>query len=76
MGNQVLGRLIGSRLCSVQFVYDYVQLRFDASGQDQPFLPCDAMPTVIVDGRSYADGQPGYADVLHSLIAATRGRRQ
>lgn len=67
--NSLLGRLVGSRLYSVQFVYDYVQLHFDGPGPEQPLLTCDVMPAVVVDGNPYTDGQPGYADALRSLIA-------
>ncbi|MFD7655260.1 hypothetical protein ACFV4N_14915 [Actinosynnema sp. NPDC059797] len=71
VANGLLGRLVGARLCSVQFVYDYVQLRFDCPGGDLPVLTCDAMPTVVVAHGTYTDGRPGYADALRSLIAAT-----
>ncbi|KZB83172.1 hypothetical protein [Amycolatopsis regifaucium] len=52
--NELLGRLVGSRLSSVNFVYDYVQLHFDRPGGDQPILTCDAMPTVTVANGTYA----------------------
>lgn len=45
--NELLGRLVGFRLFSVQFVLDYVQLRFDGgSSDDMPVLNCDVMPDV------------------------------
>jgi len=69
--NELLGRLVGARLYSVQFVYDYVQLQFDCPGGDLPVLTCDAMPAVTVVHGAYTDGQPGYADALRSLITAT-----
>ncbi|RSM75755.1 hypothetical protein DL991_27155 [Amycolatopsis sp. WAC 01375] len=69
--NELLGRLVGSRLYSVNFVYDYVQLHFDRPGGDLPILTCDAMPTVTVVNGTYTDGRPGYADALRSLITAT-----
>jgi hypothetical protein len=34
--NELLGRLVGMRLYSGQFVMDYVQLRFDGPTQDIP----------------------------------------
>ncbi|WP_410663931.1 hypothetical protein [Amycolatopsis sp. lyj-84] len=49
--NELLGRLIGSRLYSVNFVHDYVQLHFGRPSGDLPVLTCDALPTItIVDG--------------------------
>ncbi|MEU4447433.1 hypothetical protein AB0K14_29090 [Actinosynnema sp. NPDC050801] len=68
--NELLGRLVGSRLYSVQFVYDYVQLHFDAPDHGLPVLTCDVMPTVTVIGGPHTDGRPGYADALRSLISA------
>lgn len=38
--NELLGRLVRCRLYSVQFVLDYVQLRFDGSTPDMPVLNC------------------------------------
>src|SRR4051794_40045180 len=42
--NELLGRLVGFRLHSVQFVMDYVQLRFDGPTEDMPVLNCDVLP--------------------------------
>ena len=66
--NELLGRLVGCRLYSVQFVMDYVQLRFDGSAKDMPVLNCDVMPAVERGIDTIADGQTGYADALRSLI--------
>lgn len=44
--NALLGRLVGFRLYSVQFVMDYVQLRFDGPTHDMPVLNCDVLPVV------------------------------
>ncbi|WP_110204959.1 hypothetical protein [Nocardioides daejeonensis] len=67
--NDLLGRLVGARLFSVQFVHDYVQLRFDGLGEDMPILNCDAMPTVeTAGGQVFSDGDLGYADALRALI--------
>lgn len=66
--NELLGRLVGCRLYSVQFVHDYVQLRFDGLGQDTPVLNCDVMPVVERDGTTITDGDVGYADALRALI--------
>lgn len=68
VSNELLGRLVGLRLFSVQFVMDYVQLRFDGSTEDMPILNCDVMPGVEIGTHSIADGQIGYADALRSLI--------
>lgn len=42
--NEFLGRLVGARLVSVEFVQDYAQLRFEGLGEDMPVLTCDAGP--------------------------------
>ena len=42
--NALLGRLVGFRLYSGQFVMDYVQLRFDGPTEDMPVLNCDVLP--------------------------------
>jgi hypothetical protein len=42
--NVLLGRLVGFHLSSVQFVMDYVQLRFDGPTEDMPVLTCDVHP--------------------------------
>jgi hypothetical protein len=69
--NDLLGRLVGFRLFSVQFVMDYVQLRFDGPTHDEPVLNCDVMPVVEAAGRRIASGETGYADALVSLIPGT-----
>jgi hypothetical protein len=38
-----LSRLIGCRLYSVEFVMDYVQLRFDGPTEDMPVLNYDVL---------------------------------
>jgi hypothetical protein len=47
------------RLFSVQFVLDYVRLRFDGPTPDMPVLNCYAMPAVMAQAGHFADGQPG-----------------
>jgi hypothetical protein len=47
--NSLLGRLVGFRLYSVQFVMDYVQLRFDGPSADMPVLNYDVWPVVETD---------------------------
>lgn len=66
--NELLGRLVGLRLYSVQFVMDHVQLRFDGPSPDMPVLNCDVMPAVELGSETLVDGQIGYADALRSLI--------
>jgi hypothetical protein len=68
---ELLGRLVGFRLYSVQFMTDFVQLYFDGPTQDMPILNCDAMPAVTISGQTFADGHPRYADALRSLISGT-----
>jgi hypothetical protein len=67
--NELLGRLVGFRLYSVQFVMDYVQFRFDGpSSEDMPILNCDVMPMVEQGDRSVVEGELGYADAVRKLI--------
>lgn len=66
--NSLLGRLVGWRLYSVEFVLDYVQLRFDAEGRsDVPVLTCDVRPRVTVGQRSITPRDAGWADALVAL---------
>ncbi|MFV2145429.1 hypothetical protein [Isoptericola sp. G70] len=66
--NSLLGRLVGYRLYSVEFVLDFVQLHFDVfPTADMPMLTCDVSPTVIVSDRVIAPGQHGWADALVGL---------
>jgi hypothetical protein len=66
--NALLGRLVGFRLYSVQFVMDYVQLRFDGPTEDMPVLNCDVLPIVETPSGVIGPGQVGYADALCALI--------
>jgi len=66
--NELLGRLVGFRLYSVQFVMDYVQLRFDGPTKDMPVLNCEVMPAVETPAGMVVTGQLGYADALTALI--------
>jgi hypothetical protein len=67
--NELLSRLVGFRLYSVQFVMDYVQLRFDdGPTDDMPVLNCDVMPAVEASGGLIVPGQVGHADALVALI--------
>lgn len=66
--NSLLGRLVGRRLYSIEFVLDYVQLRFDIEGSsDVSVLTCDVRPRVVVGQRSVAPRDAGWADALVSL---------
>lgn len=69
--NELLGRLIGFRLYSVQFVMDYVQLHFGGPAQNTPVLNCDVVPAVRIAGHTVTDGLTGYANALRSLISGT-----
>jgi hypothetical protein len=67
--NELLSRLVGLRLYSVQFVMDYLQLRFDGANDDTPVLSCDVMPTVETGTVRVAPGDLGYAGALVGLIS-------
>ncbi|MEU6142519.1 hypothetical protein ABZ848_19370 [Streptomyces sp. NPDC047081] len=67
--NSLLGRLVGFRLYSVQFVLDYVQLRFDGPTDDMPVLTCEVLPAVTLSGRRFSPTETGWADALRGLIA-------
>ncbi|MEU1194722.1 hypothetical protein ABZ446_00665 [Streptomyces sp. NPDC005813] len=67
--NSLLGRLVGCRLYSVQFVMDYVQLRFEAgTTNDKPVLTCNVLPTVTLSGRQLSPTEAGWAEALWRLI--------
>jgi len=66
--NSLLSRLVGFRLYSVQFVMDYVQLRFDGATDDMPVLTCDVLPTVALSGQRFSPAEPGWAEALRGLI--------
>jgi len=63
--NEALKQLIGEQLSSVEFVQDYMQLRFDG--------PCltvyGEVHQIISSQSSVSWGQPGYRDTLCSLVA-------
>ncbi|MGW0883750.1 hypothetical protein [Streptomyces sp. NPDC002671] len=67
--NSLLGRLVGFRLYSVQFVLDYVQLRFDGPADDRPVLTCDVLPTVTLSGQRFSPTEAGWTDALRGLIS-------
>lgn len=74
--NELLGRLVGARLYSVQFVHDYVQLWFEGPGDDMPVMNCDAIPAIEAGGLTLSDGEVGYADALRGLIPQIVQRTQ
>jgi hypothetical protein len=55
--------LIGRQLSSVEFVHDYLQLRFDG-----PCLTTVTRPRVRVGQRWWAWGEPGYRDQVGDRI--------
>jgi hypothetical protein len=58
-----LSPIVGSQLSSVEFVQDYVQLRFDG-----PTLTAFTVPSIITEHGRYEWETPGYRDALCSLI--------
>lgn len=71
--NGLLSRIVGNRLYSVEFVMDYVQLRFDGDeiARGPVVLNCFAWPRVEFRDRSWSEPELGYADALRGLIPGT-----
>ncbi|MDP9903248.1 hypothetical protein [Arthrobacter bambusae] len=71
--NELLSRLVGDRMYSVEFVLnDYVQLRFDGSpGAGPVTLNCYVWPVVQTVDRLWHEQDLGYADALRRLIPGT-----
>ncbi|KJC63801.1 hypothetical protein [Agreia bicolorata] len=69
--NELLARLVGFRMYSVNFVMDRLQLGFDSNTDDEPFLNCDVWPEVTFDGEIFREPDRGYADALRRLIPST-----
>jgi hypothetical protein len=71
--NALLSRLVGLRLLAVEFVLDYLQLRFDGDSQDpQPIMTCEAWPDVELPNASvHRNGAVGYADALRGLVGGS-----
>ena len=63
---QPLAVLVGTRLSSIEFVQDYVQLRFDG-----PCLTAITHPSIKVGDVWYKWESPGYRDMLCGRIAKT-----
>ena len=53
----------GEELEAVEFVQDYLQLRFEA-----PLLTFYEWPSVLLEEFSISHGEPGYRDALCALI--------
>jgi hypothetical protein len=67
--NELLGRLVGQRLLSVEFVLDYAQLKFDNDrGEAFPLLTCDVLPTVTIADRTYVAAEVEWPQAIRSLI--------
>lgn len=67
--NELLSRLVGCRLHAVQFTSAYLRFSFESTGSaDVPVLTCEVMPTVTTATGVIADGAPGYAEAIRSLI--------
>jgi hypothetical protein len=58
-----ISEIIGTELNAVEFVQDYVQLRFET-----PLLTFYAWPHVLLSEFSIAYGEPEYRNALCSLI--------
>jgi hypothetical protein len=58
-----ISEIIGTELNAVEFVQDYVQLRFDT-----PLLTFYAWPHVLFSEYSLAYGEPEYRNALCALI--------
>ncbi|MCE0540295.1 hypothetical protein LWF15_32850, partial [Kineosporia rhizophila] len=70
--DELLSRLVGYRLYSVEFVLnDYVQLRFDGGdSSDSPCLNCYVWPVLERAGTVWREPDLGYADVLRRMTPA------
>src|SRR5258708_4245771 len=64
--DEPLETIVGEYLSSVEFVMDYVQLRFSG-----PCLTVTAPIVVTVMGTRYRQGGPGYRDSLCERIGQT-----
>jgi hypothetical protein len=58
-----ISEIIGEELNAVEFVQDYLQLRFDT-----PLLTLYAWPHILLSEFSIAHGEPEYRNALCSLI--------
>ena len=60
----MLAKLVGEQLSSVEFVQDFVQLRFDG-----PCITAFTWPVVRSTSENLSWGQPGYRDALCCQIS-------
>lgn len=60
---QSIKTIEGSELSSVEFVRDYIQLKFDG-----PILTTFTLPKVVINGETFVSTTPGYRDALCQLI--------
>ena len=67
--NELLSRLVGDRMFSVEFVLnEYVQFRFDGAPVAGPVtLNCYVWPVVQTKGQFWHEPDLGYADALRRL---------
>ena len=67
--NELLSRLVGDRMYSVEFVLnDYIQLRFDGPPAGGPvILNCYVWPVIQTADRLWHEQDLGYADALRRL---------
>jgi hypothetical protein len=68
MKNEIdpLKMLIGYELSSLEFVRDYLQLRFDG-----PMITAYSLPKIKSEEETYEPGVLGYCDTLCSCISST-----
>lgn len=65
--DHVLSAAVGQRLAILDFVWDYLQLRFE-DGEGPSPLNLYVMPRVRTDSAVFRNGDAGYADRLVALI--------
>lgn len=71
---ELLSRLIGDRMYSVEFVLnDYIQFRFDGEpGVTTPVtLNCYVWPLIERGGQMWSESDLGYADAIRKLTPGT-----
>lgn len=70
--NALLSRLVDQRLYSIEFVADYVQLRFDNDWNDPfPRLDCFIPPTVTIGDQSYRREHVEWPHALLTMLSQT-----
>jgi hypothetical protein len=72
MNHPGLQELVGREVSSIEFVRDYVQIRFDG-----PCLSVYTMPIIRTSRDEVLDSsKPGYADALITAIGRTVGKAE